>query len=417
MSTQMNEQLSLALWKELGSRQFSPSHDRWHIERVLRFAEQLQHVYGGNLEVITAAAILHDLGRDDPSKHSQESIDASVKHARDLLSRMEYDLPPDAVEAVLQAIDDHDKPNTTPSAIEGRILKDADFLAGFGAWGILRICMWAGETRGGVKQVLSRLRARMPRRLASLEFPLSYYTARQGMLLSNLFLSKLKEEPLLASAEPQGLYIVLEGISGSGKDTQITLLKDRLESAGLDVVTVREPTDTYKKVVRELRSCYGEDEVDPAAEMFLLLGTRRSLVEQTLAPALAEGKVVLSNRSFLSTVVYQETSEYDAAFIALAHGFVPPFSLVVLLDVDADVAFRRIQSRPKLSKHEKPETLRRHRPRYVDVIETLVAPERQAIVGGSQAEEEVAAKIWRVVQPILPRTGKEPNQVKTSPEG
>ena len=199
MSSNQKEHIELAIWKELASENLSVSHDRWHIDRVLSFAYQLQALYGGDPEVITAAVIMHDLGREDPNLHGQESIDKSIAHAREVLGRIDF--PSDKVEQVIIAIDEHDKPEMQPSTIEGRILKDADFLGGFGAWGILRICMWAGETDGGVDQILNRLEQRMPRRLANLEFAESERLAREEMVFISLFLSLLKQPAQLASVK------------------------------------------------------------------------------------------------------------------------------------------------------------------------------------------------------------------------
>ena len=245
---------------KLNAMKLSPSHDHWHLDRVLAYARQLQSQYGGDLEVLTAAVLLHDLGRSDQSKHGQESADESVKLADRVLQQICF--PEERAELVRMAIREHDKPGLRPSTIEGRILKDADFLGGFGAWGVLRIAMWAGETakepdnefEDAVGQVLERLRDRMPRRLQGLEFHESKQIARKQILFAELFVSELSRPPRLCldlgSDRLAGHYIVLEGCSGSGKDTQASRLRRRLKSRGYDVLVVTSQRISFAVVAR-----------------------------------------------------------------------------------------------------------------------------------------------------------------------
>ena len=65
--------VELSLWKEIAGLNISVSHDHWHIDRVLNFANQLHSLYGGDIQVITAAAILHDLGRSDSTLHGSDT--------------------------------------------------------------------------------------------------------------------------------------------------------------------------------------------------------------------------------------------------------------------------------------------------------------------------------------------------------
>ena len=120
MNSMNSELLELSIWKALASRRLSISHDHNHIERVLVFARQLQMRYGGDLSVLTAAAILHDLGRSEPELHGQASTQKSLEEAKRFLS--ESGLREEQVVEALRAIDEHDKPGHRPSTLEGRIL-------------------------------------------------------------------------------------------------------------------------------------------------------------------------------------------------------------------------------------------------------------------------------------------------------
>ena len=398
MSSNQKGRVELALWKEIAGETLGASHDRWHIDRVLSFAYQLQSIYGGDLDVITAAVIMHDLGRSDPDLHGQDSIEKSIALARRILARIDF--PPDKAEQVIKAIDEHDKPEIRPSTVEGRVLKDADFLGGFGAWGILRICLWAGETGGGVDQVLDRLEHRMPRRLEHLEFVESRCLAREEMAFTDLFVSLLRRRPGLPSRLRKGKYIVLEGISGSGKDTQADILQEHLQADGHTVVRVFEPTGVYRELRDAWKKKHGKDLDDPVIQRFLLMTDRYELIQGTVWPALEKGQVVVSVRSFISTLVYQCHDACDVAATAFAHRFVPFPDLLVLFDVDADIALTRIRDRDHKGSYERRDLFERHREAYHDICSRLFGP-RLAVIDASKTIDEVAKQTWNAVESVL----------------
>lgn len=104
----------------------------------------------------------------------------------------------------------------------------------------------------------------------------------------------------------KGLFITFEGPDGSGKTTQMKLLSDYLRDKGFDVITTIEPGGT--EIGQEIRRILlGKENLDmsPEAEAFLFLASRAELVSKVIAPALREGKIVLCDRFFDSTVVYQ----------------------------------------------------------------------------------------------------------------
>lgn len=398
MNSNQKEHVELAIWKEIAGESLSVSHDRWHIDRALSFAYQLHSIYGGDLDVITAAVILHDLGRADPNLHIPESIEESIVKACRILERIDF--PPNKVEQVIKAIEEHDKPGVESKTIEGRILKDADFLAGFGAWEILRIGMWARERDAGVAQVLDRLEHSMPRRLGNLEFAESERLAREEMMFTNLFLSLLRQSPRLPAPPWKGKYIVLEGISGSGKDTQADRLQERLKGRGHTVVTVHEPTDMYGELLDVWKTGHKKQIDDPAIMKFLLMADRYELIQDKVRPALEKGHMVISVRSFVSTLVYQCSDTGDVAATAFAHRFVPLPDLLMLFDVDADVAWTRIKDRKDKGIYETRSLLEKHRERYRDICSRLLEP-RLKIIDASKSIDEVAEQTWESVVTVL----------------
>ena len=105
----------------------------------------------------------------------------------------------------------------------------------------------------------------------------------------------VSKEPLLI---PGGLFIVFEGIDGTGKSTQVRLLTEKLKKLGYAVVATREPTDgPYGQKIRELfldRNTVSQDE-----ELELFMADRAQHVEQVIAPALSDGRIVISDRYYL----------------------------------------------------------------------------------------------------------------------
>src|SRR3989304_5876957 len=108
-----------------------------------------------------------------------------------------------------------------------------------------------------------------------------------------------------------GLFITLEGVEGSGKSTQMGLLKGYLEAKGARVVALREPGGTpLGEAVRSILLNRTEDpvntiEINPWAELFLYEACRAQLIAEVIRPALDAGLTVICDRFIDSTVAYQ----------------------------------------------------------------------------------------------------------------
>ena len=101
------------------------------------------------------------------------------------------------------------------------------------------------------------------------------------------------------------MFISFEGIDGSGKSTQIKLLKKYLEGLGYDVITLREPGGTVlSEKIREMLLSH-KYEIQPVTELLLFEAARSNLVEEIIKPAIAAGKIVLCDRFYDSTTAYQ----------------------------------------------------------------------------------------------------------------
>src|SRR5437868_8068134 len=104
-----------------------------------------------------------------------------------------------------------------------------------------------------------------------------------------------------------GVFITFEGTEGSGKSTQIKLLADRLAKLGHEVIALREPggTPISEEIRHLLKHSAANRAMTPETELLLMNAARAQLVREVIRPSLAAGKVVLCDRFFDSTIVYQ----------------------------------------------------------------------------------------------------------------
>jgi dTMP kinase len=142
-----------------------------------------------------------------------------------------------------------------------------------------------------------------------------------------------------------GLLIAFEGLDGCGKSTQIARLAETLRAAARDVVLTREPTDG--EFGRRIRAtARAGEEIPHEEELRWFVEDRRSHVAEVIRPALAAGKIVLSDRYYLSTVAYQGARGCDPDHILEAsEAEFPHPDLVVLLEIAPAAGLARVWAR------------------------------------------------------------------------
>jgi dTMP kinase len=104
----------------------------------------------------------------------------------------------------------------------------------------------------------------------------------------------------------KGLFISFEGPDGSGKTTQINMLREYIQKEGYDILLTREPGGT--RISEQLRSIILNPdftEMGINTEMLLYAASRAQLVEEVIRPALDQGKIVICDRFIDSTYAYQ----------------------------------------------------------------------------------------------------------------
>ncbi len=150
---------------------------------------------------------------------------------------------------------------------------------------------------------------------------------------------------LLVEFTRKGKLLVFEGIDGSGKTTLTKKVADMLRSEGKDVLYLQEPGDTEpgKKLRMYLK---GELNLSKEEVLELFLADRRERVEKEILPGLKEGKWIVMDRYYLSTVAYQGAQGFDLKDLMIKNETIAPIpDLVIFLDVAPTEALKRLNIR------------------------------------------------------------------------
>lgn len=201
----------------------------------------------------------------------------------------------------------------------------------------------------------------------------------------------------------EGIFITMEGPDGSGKSTQIDLLKKYLESKGYAIVIAREPGGTaISEAIREIILNKEYQEMSHMTELLLYASARAQLVNQVIEPALREGKAVICDRFVESSAVYQGIGrglgvETVYEINSYAMGDIKP-ELTIMMDLDAEEGIRRKQHQAELDRMEL-EDLSFHK-RVVEGYRQLTAlyPERIFPVDATLPIEEIHSMIIHEVE-------------------
>jgi dTMP kinase len=204
-------------------------------------------------------------------------------------------------------------------------------------------------------------------------------------------------------------FITFEGGDGTGKSTQIRLLQRHLIAQGKSCLTTREPGGTsLGQLLRQALLESGNLPISSSAELFLYLADRAQHVHEVIAPAITQGKIVLSDRYTDSTVAYQGFGRgFDVQLLLslnkiASQGLTP--DITFLLDCPVELGLSRTvhrRSDPSKAKNDdrfENENLEFHekvRRGFLDLARA--EPERFYVIDASQSEEEVFAAVKEIV--------------------
>lgn len=143
-----------------------------------------------------------------------------------------------------------------------------------------------------------------------------------------------------------GLFIVFEGLDGTGKSTQIKKLKEYLSNQSYDVVSFYQPTFGYYG--KKLRELFKTGHIIPIKdEIQLSVNDRRESIEKEIKPALKEKKVVLLDRYYWSNAAYQGILEENYSDILKQNEEFPEPDIIIYFDIDVETANKRISDERK----------------------------------------------------------------------
>lgn len=200
-----------------------------------------------------------------------------------------------------------------------------------------------------------------------------------------------------------GLFIVLEGIDGSGTTTQSRLLAEWLESRGRSVVLTAEPSARpIGALIRKfLRAELGE--ADETTMAFLFAADRADHLKNVVLPALADGRIVVSDRHYLSSIAYQSLGVEMAWVEGLNARFRRP-DLTFFLDIAPAAGLaRKEQQGHAAERYEQAALLERVRANYLAAIaRARAAGERIEFLDAAQPAERVQAALRAALSPLLP---------------
>ncbi len=156
----------------------------------------------------------------------------------------------------------------------------------------------------------------------------------------------------------KGLFITLEGTEGSGKSTQIAVIKAHMEAKGHKVVCLREPggTPIAEEIRTLLKTPRKDDNMCDKTELLLMYAARAQLVETVIKPLLTQGTDVICDRHDLSTVAYQgggrgmNMDDINAIRKVVLGDFRP--DLTIVIDVDPKLGMQRARNRGELDRFE-----------------------------------------------------------------
>lgn len=183
------------------------------------------------------------------------------------------------------------------------------------------------------------------------------------------------------------MFVVLEGIDGCGKSTHARLLTDWLESEGKAVRLTAEPTKgKIGLFIREILS--GNHSVDPKTLALLFTADRYEHINREIEPALDEGKIIISERYYHSTIAYQESQGVDREWLIDINKFARKPDITILLDVEPGRGVERTQTQEIFENREFLETVREN---YLKQDKGMIK------VDGNRSIDDVLSELKKII--------------------
>jgi dTMP kinase len=193
----------------------------------------------------------------------------------------------------------------------------------------------------------------------------------------------------------RGVFIVFEGIDGSGKSTHIKALADELRSQGNSVLTTSEPSkDRIGNFIRRYAE-RNDSRLTPETEALLFAADRFEHVKTVIEPALRRGRIVISDRYLYSSLAYQGAGGLEVDWIRKMNRFAPKPDLGILLDILPEFSLQRVNRRKTV--FEDSDYLRKVRNIYLQLVE-----EGELVrIDADKPKKAVLMEVLSLVQELL----------------
>ena len=189
----------------------------------------------------------------------------------------------------------------------------------------------------------------------------------------------------------KGKFIVICGVEGSGKGTQINLIKEHFKGND-NIVFTREPGGT--NIAEKIRDIILNEDIDPLTEAYLFAAARREHIIKKIKPLLEEGKTIICDRFVYSSLVYQGLGRnlginfIDRLNKPVIEGFYP--DKIIYLDLEPEIGLERIKKNNRETNrldNEKLDFYKKCREGFLHLANN--EPDKFIIINANQSEEKV----------------------------
>jgi len=200
----------------------------------------------------------------------------------------------------------------------------------------------------------------------------------------------------------KGLFIVLEGIDGSGKDTHIKFLAKELRELGYAVVETAEPSRDRVGTFLKRYAKRKEERLPAESEALLYASDRFDHVKNVIKPALRRDQIVISARYYYSSMAYQGAVGVDLDWIREMNRFALKPDLAVLLDILPEYSLHRLKRRRSI--YEDSDYLRKVRDIYIRLVD-----EGELVnVDADRPKRVVQGELLSMIQDLVERRNTRP---------
>lgn len=204
----------------------------------------------------------------------------------------------------------------------------------------------------------------------------------------------------------KGRFIAFEGIDGSGKSTQIRLLKERMAKEGIPCYTTMEPTDSpIGSLIHQIMTGRIKTDNKVIAGLFVADRLDHLLNEiNGIVHKINEGTTVITDRYYFSSYAYHSVDmpmDWVIKANEQSSQILRP-TVTVFIDISPDTALERIaKNRQHQELFEKRSRLVQVREKYFEAFEKLKDEERVVVVDGSGSEQEIADDVWEKINTMI----------------